>query len=109
MFNVPVSAHYVAAERSADLTIVFNNQRWQAVRGATLRMQPDGYASKANQMPLSHFTVDQNYEKMVELTDGYGEQVKDPAKLLPALEKAVKAVMVDKRQALLNVHVSDPA
>ena len=110
MFNVPVSAHYVAAEQKLPiLTIVFNNQRWQAVRGATLRMQPDGYASKANQMPLSHFTVDQNYEKMVELTDGYGEQVRDPAKVLPALEKAVKAVMVDKRQALLNIHVSDPA
>lgn len=110
MFNVPISAHYVAAEQKLPiLTIVFNNQRWQAVRGATLRMQPDGYASKANQMPLSHFTVDQNYEKMVELTDGYGVQLKDPEKVLPALEKAVDAVIVDKRQALLNVHVSDPA
>jgi acetolactate synthase I/II/III large subunit len=110
MFNVPVSAHYVSAEQKLPiLTIVFNNQRWQAVRGATLRMQPDGYASKANQMPLSHFTVDQNYEKMVEVSGGYGEQVRDPAQMLPALERAVKAVMVEKRQAVLNVIVSDPA
>jgi acetolactate synthase-1/2/3 large subunit len=110
MFNVPVSAHYVSAEQKLPiLTIVFNNQRWQAVRGATLRMQPDGYASKANQMPLSHFTVDQHYEKMVEVSGGYGEQVNDPAKMLPALERAVKAVMVEKRQAVLNVIVSDPA
>jgi acetolactate synthase-1/2/3 large subunit len=107
---VPVSAHYVSAEQKLPiLTIVFNNQRWQAVRGATLRMQPDGYASKANQMPLSHFTVDQNYEKMVEVSGGYGEQVRDPAQMLPALERAVKAVMVEKRQAVLNVIVSDPA
>jgi acetolactate synthase-1/2/3 large subunit len=110
MFNVPVSAHYVSAEQKLPiLTIVFNNQRWQAVRGATLRMQPDGYASKANQMPLSHFTVEQNYEKMVEVSGGYGEQVRDPAQMLPALERAVKAVMVEKRQAVLNVIVSDPA
>jgi acetolactate synthase-1/2/3 large subunit len=109
MFNVPVSAHYVAAEQDLPiLSVVFNNQRWQAVRGATLRMQPDGYASKANQMPLSHFTVDQNYERLIEVSGGYGEQVTDPKKMLPALERAQKSVMVDKRQALLNVVSCDP-
>jgi acetolactate synthase-1/2/3 large subunit len=109
MFNVPVSAHYVAAEQELPiLTVIFNNQRWQAVRGATLRMQPDGYASKANQMPLSHFNVEQHYEKLVEVSGGVGEQVTDPAQMLPALERAHKAVMVDKRQALVNVVSSDP-
>jgi len=109
MFNVPVSAHYVAAEQELPiLSVVFNNQRWQAVRGATLRMQPDGYAAKANQMPLSHFTVEQHYEKMVEVSGGHGEQVTDPSKMLPALERALKSVMVDKRQALVNVVCSDP-
>ncbi len=88
--------------------MVFNNQKWQAVRGATLRMQPDGYASKANQMPLAHFTVEQNYEKMVEVSGGYGEQVSDPTKLMGVLEKAHKSVMVDKRQALVNVVSTDP-
>jgi acetolactate synthase-1/2/3 large subunit len=109
MFNVPVSAHYVAAEQELPiLSVVFNNQRWQAVRGATLRMQPDGYASKANQMPLSHFTVEQNYERLIEVSGGYGEQVSDPKKMMPALERAHKSVMVEKRQALLNVVSSDP-
>jgi hypothetical protein len=46
---------------------------------------------------------------MVEVSGGYGEQVRDPAQMLPALERAVKAVMVEKRQAVLNVIVSDPA
>ncbi|MBT6801774.1 MAG: thiamine pyrophosphate-requiring protein, partial [Rhodospirillales bacterium] len=69
MFNVPVSAHYVAAEQKLPiLSVVMNNQKWQAVRGATLRMVPDGYASKANQMPLAHFTVEQHYEKLVEVS-----------------------------------------
>jgi acetolactate synthase-1/2/3 large subunit len=109
MFNVPVSAHYVAAEQNLPiLTVVFNNQKWQAVRGATLRMQPDGYASKINRMPLSHFTVEQNYEKLVEVSGGYGEQVSDPDKMQGALERALKAVMVEKRQAVVNVVSSDP-
>ncbi|MGE0630375.1 MAG: thiamine pyrophosphate-requiring protein [Hyphomicrobiaceae bacterium] len=104
MFNVPVSAHYVSAEQEAPvLWIVFNNQRWQAVRGATLGLNPDGYAAKSNRAPLTYFNVDQRYEKLVEVSGGYGEQVTDPQQMIPALERAMKAVMVDKRQALLNV------
>ena len=41
--------------------------------------------------------------RAVKDSGGYGEQVKDPEQMLPALERAMKAVMVDKRQALLNV------
>jgi acetolactate synthase I/II/III large subunit len=109
MFNVPVSAHYVAAEHDLPiLTVVFNNQRWQAVRGSAIGMHPDGYAAKSNQVPLAHFNVEQHYEKMVEVSGGHGEQVTDPAQMQPALERAVKAVMVDKRQAVVNVMASDP-
>lgn len=109
MFNVPVSAHYVAAEQDLPiLSIVFNNQKWQAVRGSTLGLNPDGYAAKANQPPLMYFTVDQHYEKLVEVSGGYGEQVNDPRDLMPALERALKAVTVDRRQALLNISASDP-
>jgi acetolactate synthase-1/2/3 large subunit len=104
MFNVPVSAHYVAAEQQLPvLWVVFNNQRWQAVRRSTLGLNPDGYAAKSNNAPLTYFNVDQRYDKLVEVSGGYGEQVTDPAQMLPALERAMKAVMVEKRQALLNV------
>ena len=109
MFNVPVSAHYVSAEQQLPiLTIIFNNQRWQAVRGSTLGLNPNGYAAKAKQMPLAYFTVDQHYEKMAEVSGGYGELVTDPKQMRPALERALKAVTVEKRQAVLNVSTSDP-
>jgi acetolactate synthase-1/2/3 large subunit len=109
MFNVPVSAHFVAADQDLPiLTVILNNQRWQAVRGAALRMQPDGYASKANQVPLAHFNVEQHYEKMVEVSGGYGEEVREASDMLPALERGLKSVMVDKRQAVINVVSSDP-
>ena len=109
MFNVPVSAHYVSAEQELPiLTVIFNNQRWQAVRGSTLGLNPNGYAAKAKQMPLAYFTVDQHYEKMAEVSGGYGELVTDPKQMRPALERAMKAVTVEKRQAVLNVSTSDP-
>jgi len=104
IFNNPLSCHYVAAEQDLPvITIVFNNQHWQAVDRATKNQYPDGYAAQSNRQPLTHFTVDQHYEKAVEVAGGYGEQVTDPKELMSALERAKKITMVDKRQALLNV------
>ncbi len=59
-------------------------------------------------MPLAYFNVEQHYEKMVEVSGGYGEQVTDPKEMRPALERAMKAVTVEKRQAVINVMASDP-
>jgi acetolactate synthase-1/2/3 large subunit len=42
------------------------------------------------------------FEKAVEVADGYGECVKDPADMPKALDRAMKAIG-DGRQALLNV------
>ena len=104
MYNVPVSAHYVAAEQQLPiLWVVFNNQRWQAVRGATLGLNPDGYAASSERAPLTYFSVEQHYEKLVEVSGGHGERVTESSQMLPALERAMKAVTVDKRQALINV------
>ena len=37
------------------------------------------------------------------MSGGYGERVTEAREVLPALERAMKAVLVEKRQALLNV------
>ena len=104
MYNVPVSAHYVSAEQQLPvLWVVFNNQRWQAVRNATRGLNPDGYAAATERAPLTYFTVEQHYNKLVEVSGGYGERVTEARQMLPALERAMKAVLVEKRQALLNV------
>ena len=59
-------------------------------------------------MPLSHFNVEQHYEKLVQVSGGHGEEVKESSQMMPALERALKAVTVDKRQAVVNVVSSDP-
>ena len=105
MFGNPVSAHYVAAELGLPiLTVIYNNSRWQAVRRATTTLYPDGYAARSNQEPLTYFDgVKSRFEKVVEVSGGYGEQVTDPAELPGALDRALKAVTVEKRSAVLNV------
>jgi len=37
------------------------------------------------------------------VADGYGERVEEAADLMPALERGLKAVEVEKRQAVINV------
>ena len=48
-------------------------------------------------------TMHQHYNKLVEVSGGYGERVTEARQVMPALERAMKAVLVEKRQALLNV------
>ena len=104
MFNVPVSCHYVAAEQNLPiLWVIFNNGRWQAVHRATVGLNPDGFAAKANRQPLTYFTVDQRYEKAVEVSGGWGVRVTEPSELMPTLERAMNVVTSEKRQALVNV------
>jgi acetolactate synthase-1/2/3 large subunit len=104
MFGNPISVHYVGAEQELPvLTVIFNNQRWQAVRRATVDVNPDGYASKSAKQPITFLDSITNYQKAVEVADGYGEKVTDSNEVMPALERGLKAVTVEKRQAVINV------
>ena len=104
MFGNPIASHYVAAEQKLPhLTVIFNNQRWQAVRRATVGLNPEGYAARSDHQPITMLNAVDKYEKAVEVADGYGERVEDAADLMPALERGLKAVEVEKRQAVINV------
>jgi len=103
MFGCPLAAHFVGrAQNLPTLTIVNNNAEWHAVRSATLRVNPNGPASRANIMPLTSLAPSPDFEKAIETCGGVGERVEDPEKLLPALERALKHVGAGT-QALLNV------
>jgi acetolactate synthase-1/2/3 large subunit len=104
MFGNPISAHYVGAEQELPvLTVLFNNQRWQAVRRATVGLHRDGYAAKSPHQPITFLDSISNYQKAVEVADGYGEKVTDSNEVMSALERGLKAVTVEKRQAVINI------
>lgn len=104
MFGNPTPAHLVS--RALDiptLTIIINNKMWAAVRRATLGLFPDGAAAASNAAPLTYLDPSPEYEKIVEASDGYGEKVECAGDLPAALERALHAIDVEKRPAVLNV------
>ena len=104
MFANPVACHQVAEALDIPLlTLVFNNEVWNAVRKSTEAVYPKGHASRANRMPLSSLTPSPAYEKIVEASNGYGERIDDPGALPGALERAIQMVLQERRQVLLNV------
>jgi acetolactate synthase-1/2/3 large subunit len=103
MFGNPLAAHYVAkAEKWPTLTVVYNNEMWNAVRRNTREVYPDGYAARSNREPLTYFEPGTHYEKTIEAFEGHGETVTEAADLPKALDRALNAVG-QGRQALLNV------
>ena len=110
IFNSPTSAHFVSrAQNLPFLTIIFNNQCWNAVRRAAEGVYPDGWASGRNRFPLSDLEPSPHFEKMMELHEGYGERVEEPGELPAALERGLRAVREEGRQALLNVICKHPS
>lgn len=105
MFGNPSPAHHVGAAMELPvLTIILNNAMWGSVRKATLGIYPDGAAAKLNRAPLTYLEPTPAYHKIVDAFGGWGAEVKEPDDLPRALERALHAVTVEKRQAVLNVH-----
>lgn len=104
MFGNPTPFHFVSrAQDLPVLTVVFNNRRWGAVHRSTLSLYPQGHAANEAEPPFSTLEPAPDYEMLVGASGGYGEKVEDPAQLPAALDRALKAVRNEKRQAVLNV------
>lgn len=104
IFGAPTAAHFVAAaEQLPFLTVLFNNRTWNAVRRANLAMYPDGAAARTGNFVLSDLAPAPDYELLVQASGGHGERVEHPAALPAALDRALRIVREERRQALLNV------
>ena len=104
VFGVPTATHFMS--RAYDLPVLFviyNNASWQRSREAAFRYAPDGWAARAESVPLCELEPSPQFELICEANGGYGERVEEPEELPAALERALRVVRVEKRQALLNV------
>jgi acetolactate synthase I/II/III large subunit len=106
MFGNPTPAHFVSESMKLPvLFVVFNNARWAAVHRSTLGMYPKGAAAQAEEPPFAVLEPSPRFERVIEASGGYGVQISDPAELKPALERALRVVRDEKRQALVNVRL----
>jgi acetolactate synthase I/II/III large subunit len=104
LFANPVAVHHASTmHRLPVLFVVVNNAMWGAVRRATLGMYPEGEAARSNRPPFIDLEELPAFEQVCAAAGGYGERVEDPAELPAALGRALHAVNVEKRQALLNI------
>ena len=104
MFNNPTACHFVSQAYDLPvLTIVCNNAIWHSTKAATQQVMPDGWAVSTGNFPLTELAPSPRYEMVVAAHGGYGEMVDDPQQVLPALQRALKVVKEEKRQAVLNV------
>ena len=104
VFGVPTATHFMS--RAYDLPVLFviyNNGSWQRSREATFRYAPGGWAAQAESVPLCELEPSPRFDLICEANGGYGELVEDPGELPAALERGLRAVRVENRQALLNV------
>ena len=106
MFGNPTAAHYVSEAMCLPvLFVIANNARWAAVHRSTLSTYPKGHASGMKEPPFATLEPSPRFEHVIRASGGHGEAVTDPKDLLPALERAMKVVKDEKRQALLNVRI----
>ena len=104
MFGNPTATHYVSEAMHLPLLfVVANNARWAAVHRSTLATYPKGFAAQSEKPPFATLEPSPRFEHVIRASGGHGERVTEPKELMPALERAMKVVREEKRQALLNV------
>jgi acetolactate synthase I/II/III large subunit len=102
-FGEPLSCLFVQRAHGLPiLTVVFNNQQWEAVKSGTLAVHPTGAAKTHGIFPLSELRPSPRFEEMARTVDGYGERVENPGELPAALKRGLAAVR-EGRPAILNV------
>ena len=110
MFANPTACHQVCEALGLPvITCVLNNGEWGAVRHSVQGMYPDGYAAKANKVPLTSLQPSPDFTKVAEASRAYVERVETGEDLPGALKRAVKVATQEKRQVLLDIAINgDP-
>src|SRR3546814_703289 len=87
------------------LVLVLNNAEWGAVRASVKGLYPEGYAAKANEMPLTALKPAPDFTHTAAASRAWARRVSDTAELEGALAEALQVVRGERRQALLDIQV----
>jgi acetolactate synthase-1/2/3 large subunit len=104
IFANPTACHWVAqAHELPILMVVFNNERYGAVRNATMAMFGSAAAGSENGLGLADLSPSPPFERYAEAHGAFAARVERPADLPAVLAAARNAVVSEKRHALVNV------
>jgi len=109
MFSAPTACHFTAQKyRIPFLTVVYNNQAWNASINAARGLYPDGVAERTRNFPGTDLSPSPQFELTARACGAYAVRVEDPGELPGALQRALKVVKEEQRQALVNVMCRSP-
>jgi acetolactate synthase I/II/III large subunit len=104
IFANPSACHWVAvAHELPILMVIFNNERYGAVRNATMAMFAQGAAGRENGLGLADLSPSAPFERYAEAHGAFAARVERPADLASVFTAARDAVLTQRRHALINV------
>jgi acetolactate synthase I/II/III large subunit len=106
MFANPTVCHQIAEALALPvLIIVLNNEEWGAVRASVASLYPDGYAARANVMPLTSLQPTPEFTLSAAASRCWGKRVDRVEELDGALAEALGVVRDARKPALLDIRV----
>ncbi|MGE6613143.1 thiamine pyrophosphate-requiring protein [Peribacillus sp. NPDC076916] len=109
LFSVPASVHWMSRRYQAPfLTVIYNNEGWNATKLNLLKRHPDGMAKQTDRYWVN-FDQSADLAKIAEAAGGaYARMVTDPRELPEILQQAMnevkngKSAVVDVRLAKIS-------
>ena len=107
MFSMPSTVHWMARRYETPfMEVVLNNGGWRAPRFSAIGVYPDGHASKSSDLNIA-FDPAPDYAAIATAAGGaFGLRVENPAEIDAAIDKALHAINVEKRCAVLDVKLA---
>jgi acetolactate synthase I/II/III large subunit len=102
MFSTPAPALWAARHHKAPfMVVIYQNRSYTTGTLAVTGKFPDSYAQKAG-FPGGYFDPPIDFAKEAEAAGAYGENVRDPAEVAPALQRGLKEIR-SGRPAVISV------
>ncbi|MCO5970488.1 thiamine pyrophosphate-requiring protein [Actinoallomurus soli] len=106
MFGVPTAALCLAAEAGAPiLAVVLNNDGYKASRMPVFELFPEGRSAARGDAVGTRFQSPPDFAAVARACHAHGESVTDRADLVPALQRALKALEAG-RSAVVDVRLA---
>ena len=107
IFANPTACHQIAeALELPVITLVLNNGEWGAVRHSVSGLYPDGYAARANSMPLTALKPSPDFTKTAAASNAHVETIDHGEDLPAALDRAIEVATGQRRQVLLDIKIN---
>ncbi|WP_245808835.1 thiamine pyrophosphate-requiring protein [Shouchella patagoniensis] len=105
VFSNPTPVHWMSRKYEVPfLTVIFNNEQWNAPKFSTLGVHPNGIAKQSDEF-FTYFSPSSDLAKVAEAAGGaYAVTVADPNVLTEVLTEAVNVVN-NGRSAVVDIRV----